>query len=73
MGIRIELANELVTIFAGFLLEVGDEGLDQFSACSTEGLSATEGGGIRLNQVRIEVVLPDQETKLVTKPRLITV
>jgi hypothetical protein len=70
MRIRIKLANELVPIFAGFLLEHGDEGLDQFSARSAEGLRSTEVCGITLNQVRIKVVLPDQKTKLVTEPRL---
>jgi hypothetical protein len=70
MRIRIKLANELFAIFTGLLLEVHDEGFDLFSACPAERVSLAEVDGIGLDQIRLEVVLTDEQTEFVTQPRL---
>ena len=47
-----------------------NKGFDQVAAGSTEGCGATEIRCIRLNQCWIEVVLTDQNAKLIPQPRL---
>jgi hypothetical protein len=63
----------MVSRIAGFLLEVGDEGFNQFLARPAESLGAAEVGSVGLNQIRIEVVLADQKTKFVAQSRLTVV
>ena len=70
MEIRIKLTSELFAIFAGFLLEVHDEGFDLFSARPAESLGATEVRGVGLHEIGIEVVLADEKAKLIAQPGL---
>ena len=45
-----------------------DKGFDQLATSALQGFSAAEMGGIGLDEVRIEIVLADQEAELVAEP-----
>ena len=49
---------------------MGDKGLDQFTAGAAEGFRAAEVCGVRFDEIRIEVVLADQEAELIAEPGL---
>src|ERR1700731_650769 len=66
----VEFAEKTRAIPSGPLSEVGNEGLDQIPAGLAEFLSAAEISGIKLDQSRIELMLADQKTESITKPRL---
>ena len=69
-GIGIEFADQTVSIFLGECREVRDEGFNQVTARLFEGLSTAEVRGVGLNEVGIEVVLPDQQAEPVAETRL---
>ena len=47
---------------------MGDEGFDQIAAGVFDSFGTAEMGGVCLNEGRIEVVLADQQAKLVAEP-----
>ncbi len=52
---------------------MGDEGFDQIAAGALEGFGAAEIGGVRFDEIRIEVVLADQKAELIAEPGLAVV
>jgi hypothetical protein len=70
LGVRIQLANEGVTIFLRRGCELSDEGFDQIAAGSFESFSAAEIRSVCLHERWIEVVLTNQKAKSVTQSRL---
>jgi hypothetical protein len=70
MSIRIEFADEPISIFLGKCRELCDEGFDRLSAGFPQGLCATEIGGVSFHEAGIEVVLAYQQAKLIAQAGL---
>ena len=49
---------------------MGDEGLDQFTTGAAEGFRAAEVRRVGLHEIRVEVVLADQQAELIAEPGL---
>jgi hypothetical protein len=67
---RVEFADQAITVLASFQLELRNESFNEFAAGTTEGLCAAKLGGVSFDQGGIEVVLTDQEAKLIPQARL---
>ena len=49
---------------------MGNERLNQFTAGAAERFGATEVRRVGLHEIRIKIVLPDQQAKLIPEPGL---
>jgi hypothetical protein len=65
LRVRIELAHETVSVFFCGCGNVGNKGLDEVPAGSTQSFRTAEIRGVRFNKSWIEVVLADQEAEAV--------
>src|ERR1700687_1681759 len=68
--VGIELANQHVPVFLCACGQVRNKGLDQISIRFLQGWSTAEIGGVCLNESGIEIVLADQQTKLIPQTGL---
>jgi hypothetical protein len=69
MSVRIEFADEPVSIFLGEFSELSNERFNEVAAGFFKSLCAAEIGGVRFYEVGIEIVLADQEAELVAQSR----
>ena len=64
-SVGIEFADEPVSIFLGECRELSDKGFNQVTAGFFQGLCTAEIGGVSFHEVGIEIVLADQQAKLI--------
>ena len=65
LRVGIQLADQGISVLFCSRSQMGDEGLDQFTAGATESFGTAEVCGIGLHEIRIEVVLADQKAELI--------
>jgi hypothetical protein len=70
LKIRIEFANQSITVFFGSRGKMRNERLNQFATCTAEGFGATEVRSVGFNEIWFEIVLADQEAELIPKAGL---
>jgi len=70
MSIRIEFADEPVSIVLGECRELSDKGFNQVTAGLFQGLCTAETNGVCFHERWIEVVLADQQAELVAETSL---
>src|SRR5208283_1759567 len=70
LSVGVEFAYQRIAIFFRCGCEMGDKGLDQFTAGAAKCRGAAEVCGIGLHEIRIEVVLADQKAELIAEPGL---
>ena len=66
----MEFADQGSAVFFLGGREMGDKGLDQFTAGAAKGGCAAEICRIGFREIGIEVVLADQKAELIAEPRL---
>ena len=53
LSVGIQLADQGISVLFCSRAEMGDEGLDQFTAGATQSFGAAEVGRVRLHEIRI--------------------
>src|SRR5229473_67607 len=71
--ITVQLAEQGIAIFLCPVGEVDDEVLDLLAGSFAQRLGSTEVHGIRLHQIWIQLMLPDDLAQAVANPRAISV
>jgi hypothetical protein len=71
--IAVQLAEQGIAVFFCPISEMNDEVLDLLAGGIAQGLGAAEIYGVRLHQIGIELVLPNELAEAITNPRSISI